>query len=120
LTLPGKRIDMRVEGPDLLLSANQANSVALILNEMVQNAVEHGFKETNEGEILVKLVEQPDAWRLEVKNDGDPLPENFDPKKNADLGLQIIDSLARGDLSGEFTLTRVGTKTVAAVTWPKR
>ena len=23
-------------------------------------------------------------------------------------------------LSGEFTLTRIGTKTVAAVTWPKR
>jgi two-component system, sensor histidine kinase PdtaS len=120
LTLPNKRIEMRVEGPDLLLSSNHANSVALILNEMVQNAVEHGFKETNEGEILVKLVEQPDAWRLEVKNDGDPLPDDFDPKKNADLGLQIIDSLARGDLSGEFTLTRVGDKTVAAVTWPKR
>lgn len=120
LTLPGKRIEMRVEGPDLLLSSHHANSVALILNEMVQNAVEHGFKDTNEGEILVKLVEQPDAWRLEVKNDGDPLAEGFDPKKNADLGLQIIDSLARGDLSGEFTIERIGEKTVAAITWPKR
>ena len=42
---------MRVEGPDLLLSSHQANSVALVLNEMVQNAVEHGFKVTDEGEI---------------------------------------------------------------------
>ena len=120
LTLPGKHIEMRVEGPDLMLPSQQANSVALVLNEMVQNAVEHGFKVTDSGEILVRLVEQPDAWYLEVRNDGDALAENFDPKKNADLGLQIIENLTRGDLSGEFLIERQGSQTVASITWPKR
>jgi two-component sensor histidine kinase len=50
-TLPNKRIDMRVEGPDLLLRSQQANSVALVLNELVQNAVEHGFAAASEGTI---------------------------------------------------------------------
>lgn len=120
LTLPNKHIEMRVEGPDLLLSSNQANSVALVLNEMVQNAVEHGFKETDRGTILVRLTELPEHWLLEVRNDGDPLPPGFDPLKNHDLGLQIIESLTRGDLSGEFTLQTEGGLTVAAIKWPKK
>jgi two-component sensor histidine kinase len=120
LTLPGKRIDMRAEGPDLLLSSHQANSVALVLNEMVQNAVEHGFSVANEGSILVLLTELPDAWRLEVRNDGDPLPPDFDPQRDRDLGLQIIESLTRGDLNGEFTLTSDGTQTIATIEFPKK
>jgi two-component sensor histidine kinase len=119
-TLPNKRIDMRVEGPDLLLSSHQANSVALVLNEMVQNAVEHGFEHTDEGSILVRLTELPESWRLEVRNTGDPLAPDFDPQRDRDLGLQIIESLTRGDLSGEFTLQTEGDHTVAAVVFPKK
>jgi two-component system, sensor histidine kinase PdtaS len=119
-TLPNKRIEMRVEGPDLLLSSHQANSVALVLNEMVQNAVEHGYAVANEGEILVRLTELPEHWLLEVRNDGDALKPDFDPLKHRDLGLQIIESLTRGDLNGEFSLRTEGDKTVAAITFPKR
>ena len=124
LTLPGKHIEMRVEGPDLLLGSHQANSVALVLNEMVQNAVEHGFKITNEGYILVRLTELPEHWLLEVRNDGDPLKPGFNPQKDRDLGLQIIESLTRGDLTGEFTLVGENAngvvQTVAAVRFPKK
>jgi two-component sensor histidine kinase len=119
-TSPNKRIDMRVEGPDLNLSSHKANAVSLILNELVSNAVEHGFKVTDEGHIAVRLTETPDdRWRLEVRNTGDPLPPNFDPTKNHDLGLQIVNTLARGDLQGDFTMVTEGDETVAAVTFPK-
>ena len=120
-TSPDKRIDMRVEGPDLMLSSHQANSVALVLNELVANAVEHGFETANEGSIAVRLRDyEGDHWRLEVRNDGDSLPPHFDPRKNHDLGLQIVDTLTRGDLQGDFTLQTEDGVTVAAVTFPKR
>lgn len=119
LTLPNRRIDMHVEGPDLRLPSQHANSVALILNEMVQNAVEHGFEKTVEGDILVRLTEQPEHWLLEVRNTGDPLKPDFNPQRDRDLGLQIIESLTRGDLAGEFTLRTDGEWTIAAVRWPK-
>lgn len=119
-TLPNKRIRMRVEGPDLLLSSHQANSVALCLNEMVQNAVEHGFAKTDEGEIVVLLTELPEHWKLEVRNTGDPLLPDFDLLKNRDLGLQIIDTLTRGDLNGEFTLQTESDQTVASIVFPKK
>ncbi len=119
-TLPNKRIDMRVEGPDLLLSSHQANSVALVLNEMIQNAVEHGYAIADSGEILVRLTELPEHWLLEVRNDGDPLAPDFDVLKSRDLGLQIIETLTRGDLNGEFTLQTEDEKTVAAIRFPKK
>lgn len=118
-TLPNKRIDMRVEGPDLLLSSHQANSVALVINELVQNAVEHGFATSSEGTIRVRLLEEPERWRLEVQNDGDPLPPGFDPRKQRNLGLQIVESLVRGDLNGDFSLTSENDETVAAATFPR-
>ena len=119
LTLPNKRIDFRVEGPELRLSSHQANSVALVLNEMVQNAVEHGFKLTDEGSILVRLIEKPDDWVLEVRNTGDSPRPDFNPDKHHDLGLQIIQGLVRGDLQGEFKLVREGDETLASIRWPK-
>ena len=118
-TLPGKRIDMRVEGPDLPLSSHKANSVALVLNELVQNAVEHGFHTASEGSIRVRLLEEPDRWRLEVRNDGDPLPEGFDPRQQRNLGLQIVEALAHGDLNGDFRLTSENGETVALVSFPR-
>lgn len=118
-TLPNKRIDMRVEGPDLLLSSQHANSVALILNELVANAVEHGFASADEGSILVRLLDEDERWRLEIRNDGDPLPPDFDPRQTNSLGLQIVESLVRGDLNGDFTLAGENGQTVAAVSFPK-
>jgi two-component sensor histidine kinase len=53
-----------------------------------------------------------------VVNDGDPLPPGFDPKQSNSLGLQIVESLAREDLGGRFTLVS-GERTRATVTFPR-
>jgi two-component sensor histidine kinase/putative methionine-R-sulfoxide reductase with GAF domain len=117
---PGKHIRMSIEGPDILLPSAQATSVALILNELVQNAVEHGFGPgSDEGQILITLFEDTHQFRLVVSNDGTPLRQDFDLKKTDSLGLQIVDSLVRGDLQGKFTLTTEGTQTISAIVFSK-
>jgi len=116
---PGKHIRMHIEGPDILLPSSQATSVALILNELLQNAVEHGFGTVDDGHISIMLAEDPHEVRLKVINDGSPLPDNFDFRKVDSLGLQIVDSLVRGDLQGVFTLTKEDDTTAAAVTFGK-
>ena len=90
--------------------------MSLILNELVQNAVEHGFGEgMDDGEIRIALAEDPKHVTLRVTNDGTPLPAGFDVRKTNSLGLQIVESLVRGDLQGRFTLTTEDGKTVASV-----
>lgn len=114
---PGKHIRMNTEGPDILLPSAKATSLALVLNELVQNAVEHGFGDGyDEGEIRITLSEDAREVRLSVSNDGAPVSPTFDLRRTNSLGLQIVDSLVRGDLQGRFTLTNEGDRTIAAVT----
>jgi len=117
---PGKHIRMAIEGPDILLPSSQATAVALVLNELTQNAVEHGFGEgSDEGQIAIALAEDAHQVSLRVTNDGTPLPEGFDIKRTNSLGLQIVESLVRGDLQGRFTLANESDTTVAMVVFGK-
>jgi len=117
---PGKHIRMAIEGPDILLPSSQATAVALVLNELTQNAVEHGFGDgSDEGQIAIALAEDAHQVSLRVTNDGTPLPPSFDIKRTDSLGLQIVESLVRGDLQGTFTLTNEAETTVAMVVFGK-
>lgn len=117
---PNKKIVMTVEGPDILLPSSQATSLALILNELVQNALEHGFGDgSDDGHIAIALHEDAREIHLSVVNDGTALKHGFDLRHTDSLGLQIVDSLARGDLGGRFTLTTEKGKTHARLIFPK-
>ena len=117
---PNKHIGMEIEGPDILLPSAQATSVSLILNELVQNAVEHGFGEgSDEGEIRIALAEDARHITLLVTNNGTPIRAGFDVRQSDSLGLQIVGSLVSGDLHGRFTLENTGGQTVASVVFAK-
>jgi two-component system, sensor histidine kinase PdtaS len=100
------------------LPAQQATSCALIINELVQNAVEHAFVGLPGGSIVVKLAEQGDSLYIEIQDDGRGLPHDFDPVRQGGLGLQIVRSLVREDLKGEFELVN-GQGVRAVVSFPK-
>lgn len=102
LIAPERRIAFRVEGPDILLSADQATQVALILNELIQNAVEHGFAGNRGGQIHVTIEAKDNEVDVWVSDDGLPLPPGFEPT-HGQLGMRIIVSLSRA-LGGEFRL----------------
>jgi two-component system, sensor histidine kinase PdtaS len=112
-------INLSLEGlRSFTLPAQQATSCALIINELVQNAVEHGFVGLPGGSIVVRLAEQGDSLYVEIQDDGRGLPEDFDPLKQGGLGLQIVRSLVREDLKGEFELID-GNGVRAVVSFPK-
>lgn len=103
LILPGKHIHFEVRGEDVRLNMNQATQVALAINELIQNAVEHGFHNSNEGEIHVTVEEHEGEVCLWVSNNGDQLPEGFELSTKSNLGLQIVDNLSKG-LGGRFKI----------------
>ena len=112
-------INLALEGTrSFLLPAQQATSCALIINELVQNAVEHAFVGRSGGTITVKLVEQGDSLCIEIQDDGRGLPPDFDTVRDGGLGLQIVRSLVREDLKGEFELSN-GQGVHAVVSFPK-
>jgi two-component sensor histidine kinase len=114
LILPGKSIRFDVRGDDVTLNTTQATQVALVLNELILNAVEHGFKVTDIGEVHVTVEDREGEISLWVSNNGDQLPADFDPTKKANLGLQIVENLARA-LNGRFKLSSILGWTVGEV-----
>ena len=118
LMLPNKTVGFVVRGEDLRLNMNQATQVALLMNELISNAVEHGFHTTNEGDIHITVETDEENVCLWVSNNGDQLPEGFDPTKTSSLGLQIVDNLSRS-LGGKFKISDVLGWTVSQVKFPK-
>jgi two-component sensor histidine kinase len=78
------------------LHADQAISLALIVNELVTNAVKYAFSNRHEGHISVRLVRQDANTALvSVRDDGTGLPADFDLSKSKGLGLRIVTALAK-------------------------
>ncbi len=118
LVPPDKRIDMRASCAKLMLPLHRATSLALVLNELVQNAIEHGFAERKQGSILVNLYQDEEHIVMEVANDGVPLPSGFDPGKTPSLGLRIVEDLVRGGLRGSFRMFNRDGLALAEVRFP--
>jgi GAF domain-containing protein len=112
----GHAVQAQVEGPDILLASHHATSVALVLSELIQNALEHGIQDAA-GTIRVLIELMEDDVRIAVENSGRPLPETCDLTKR-NLGLQIVENLVHEELAGAFELTG-GEVTRAAMTFPR-
>ena len=116
---PDKPIRLTLTGPGIYLPAQQATTCALIINELLQNAVEHGYERKPGGTISVNLQDDGDRVVITVVDDGQGLPEDFSLEQADSLGLQIVQTLVQDDLKGQFEL-REGDGVSAIVTFPKQ
>jgi two-component system, sensor histidine kinase PdtaS len=117
---PGTHVDFTIEGPSIYLPSQQATACALVINELIQNALEHGYAGGKHGQVQIELTDGGDRVQLEICDDGTPLPDNFDLSSSTSLGLQIVRSLVQGDLHGEVRLENHAQRgVVATVAFPK-
>ncbi len=116
---PEKEIQVQIEGVDLRLPSQPATTVAIAVNELIQNALEHGFDRQQCGTVSVLLNEDDTHYEIRVQDDGAGLPPRF--KKTDSLGLQIVENMIVQDLRGEFKIAnRRGKRgTVAILRIPK-
>ena len=113
-----RKVSVSVRGDDFMLPSGQATYVALILNELIQNAVEHGLKGAG-SELTVWIAQDEDYTIVDVTNDGEPLADDFNIRQHRNLGLRIVESLVRDNLLGEFTLASEDNRTRSSVKFPK-
>lgn len=117
---PGQFVEFSVEGPAIYLPSQQATAIALVINELVQNALEHGYEHRAHGQIKLVLTDGGDSVKLEICDDGEPLSADFDFSNTTSLGLQIVRSLVQADLRGEISLENQPERgVVATVEFPK-
>jgi two-component sensor histidine kinase len=108
------RVESRFDGSFGRVRAEDATALAMIISELVQNAVEHGLSD-RDGTLTVTVDRQPgeagDHLTVTVVDDGRGLPAGFRPGL-AGLGTRIVTSFVQ-DLRGRIRWENVqpsGTK----------
>lgn len=116
---PELKLETSFSMEEINLPAKKANDVALVLNELLQNALEHGFEKAKEGKLDVSFKEYEKEYILEIQDNGKGLPKDFDITKTKSLGLKIIRTMVVADLKGTFDLISLEKGTLARVKIPK-
>ena len=81
-----------------LVGAGSATSLALIVTELCQNAIEHGLA-TESGTVEVIPLRDGAMLQVDVQDDGRGLPDGFSLVGATSLGLSIVQTLV-SDLDG--------------------
>jgi two-component sensor histidine kinase len=95
---PDRRISIQVTGEAIVLPSKPATSLALVINELLQNALEHAFVGQDHGTVTISLSRSPHHFIVEVGDDGVGLPH----ERPASTGLEIVETLVRDDLRGKI------------------
>ncbi len=107
-----QRISLNLEIDDIFLSVDTAIPCGLIVNELVCNALKHGFSPKGTGAIEIGLhrtFQEADEGKRElvmrVRDNGIGFPAEVDFRKTRSLGMQLINTLVK-QLKGTIELNR--------------
>lgn len=115
---PDKQVGLELVGEPIYLPARQATACSLIINELIQNAIEHGFEHRQEGLVQVNLADEGDQVIIKVIDNGEGLPANFQIGQAESLGLNIVRILVEEDLKGHIDFKN-GDGVAVTITFPK-
>lgn len=111
----GDCIELAITGDDCSIPADCATAVGVIINELISNAVEHGFRGRERGRIELRVHHGETECSIEVLDDGNGLPEDFvmpDPTDTA-KGLGVVAALAKHGLNAVLEIERTEQGTCA-------
>ncbi len=89
------------------VAAELATPLVMVLAEVVQNAVQHGYVGgVDGGQIIVNVERTARSLDIRVVDDGRGLPPGFSLERATGLGLQIVRTLVDAELSGSIGMRR--------------
>ncbi|HEY2443071.1 MAG TPA: sensor histidine kinase [Streptosporangiaceae bacterium] len=115
VSAPETGVVPRLSGTFGKLPASVATPLAMILNELLQNALQHGLgnvaavRAANPGRpepaLEVTARRHPGRLRVTVADSGAGLPEGFNLETATSLGLEIVRTLVVAELGGRLEMT---------------
>jgi two-component sensor histidine kinase len=106
---PDRPVRFRVEGDAGRVPARVATPLAVVLAELLQNAVDHAFPEegaltVDEVRVLVQLHNDGRELRVTVADNGVGLPDDFHLEQQSGLGLSIVRTLVTSQIEGAIDM----------------
>ncbi len=97
-TFSTSQVDGLDQVADISLSVEEVNTLSLVLNELLLNAIEHG------GNQKVRIGSTLLEGNLKITLENKSSTPIFEWEKSEHLGLKIVKSLVEDSLKGEFNL----------------
>jgi two-component sensor histidine kinase len=116
--VPHCTIEIEAEhGIDIV--TDRAIPIALIANELITNAAKYAYHGNPGGHVRVRLA-RGDGGRIDlsIRDEGEGLPADFDPRSAAGLGLRIVRAFLR-QLNAEIAVRRLDPGTEFVVSVPR-
>ena len=102
-----KRITPVIKIPEFYLSITHAIPCALVLNELISNALQHAFQQEQKGMIEISMQRSATGTVfIKVKDDGIGMSDKVDIYTTDSLGLKLVRNLVQKQLKGEIQLKR--------------
>ena len=109
VSAPEVRVLPAISGQFGLLPAAVATPLALVLTELLQNALQHGLAQwpgpATAGILQVIVSRTADRLTITVEDNGVGLPEGFSLDTATRLGLQIVRTLVESELGGRLEIS---------------
>lgn len=119
LELSSRMNELRIERTGALgsLEPRIATPLALVITELIHNALEHGLAETGSA-LGIHVTTTPSHLQVTISDDGVGLPDGFDIAISPNLGLQIVRTLTENELRGTLSLVSDTNETKAILRFP--
>jgi two-component system, sensor histidine kinase PdtaS len=117
---PETRVVFEVTPCPVVIPSRAVEILALVLNEMVSNAIKHGINGQPRGTVTIRGREEHGEVVVEVLDTGTGPINPLEEESSEGLGLSLIKNLI-GDLDGSYVLRRTGetpSRTCAEVRFP--
>jgi two-component sensor histidine kinase len=98
-TPPGCLLTLEVRADQVAMDLDTGVTLGLIANELLLNALKHGFDGRSSGKLTVEL-HAGNPNQMIVSDDGSGLPAGFDARKNSGLGFELVLGMT-GQIHGE-------------------
>ena len=99
------------EQKSLLIAPRQANSLAILINELTTNSIKHAFREKRSGSILVQIsLENEDDRQVKIifSDDGPGWPAEVLDGERSGVGVRLMRLLVRGPLIDDLAFYNDG------------
>ena len=97
-----KKIEFNIIGDSFIISSDRATAIALVINELVQNAINYAFVGKSKGKIQIVIEKKTFYSRIIVADNG--VGMDYTKVRENSLGLMIVKRLVSDKLNGSFNL----------------
>ncbi|MGE3936892.1 MAG: sensor histidine kinase [Rhodospirillaceae bacterium] len=112
-----ERVRWTVDAAPINADIDIATPLALIVNEVLSNAVKHAFPGNRTGRIAISLTAAPEGARLSVRDDGVGMPAADQPRNASSMGLKLVALLSQ-QLHGKTEAVRHSDGTEFRIVFP--